>query len=216
MSIKGAFIPFESYDKRMPEEVWKFKRKESSVRALKLRCEGLTAKEIALEMGVAIRTVYLYLQIGKKAIKSGELTDSQVMELGQISVPVDVQRKRLLGRLRKSDEVIGQAMDDYGINKDYAVNATRTALKLNAGLGVLKEETVSKSVTFEEKRLIISAQLGLAEQYGAEVPKEIKAEIVEEIGGAGIAPGKSSTCEERPESARAKTASPDVSRETKD
>lgn len=168
--------PFESAGQRMPDYVHQYKCEEASMKAFKLRLEGLTVIEIAEEMGVARRTAYLYLKIAKRDIKSGKLTSVQIRELGQLSDPINLQRKRLTRRLRKTDEVIGQALEDY---KNEPQNATRTALTVNKGLGVLKEETLSKSVTFEEKRLIISAQLGLAEQYGAKIPEEIKADIVE-------------------------------------
>lgn len=170
--------PFEADGTRMPAEVWKYKCEESSMKAMKLLTEGLTVPEIAEEMGVARRTAYLYLQIAKRDIRSGKLSSVQIRELGQLSDPINLQRKRLTKRLRKSDEVIGQAMDSFSTAEPaLAQVATRAALAVNKGLGVLKEETISKSVTFEEKRLIISAQLGLAEQYGAKIPKEIKAEV---------------------------------------
>lgn len=172
--------PFESPGQRMSNEVFGFNRRKAALKALKLLSEGLKVDEIAEEMDVARRTAYLYLKLGKQALKRGEFTDDQVMELGQISDAKGVQRRRLMKRLRKSDEVIGQAMDSFSTKEPaLAQVATRAALALNKGLGILQEETISKSVTFEEKRLIISAQLGLAEQYGAKVPKEIKAEIVE-------------------------------------
>ena len=172
--------PFEADGQRMPDDIWQYKCEESSMRAMKLSIEGLNVIEIAEEMGVARRTAYLYLKIAKRDIRSGKLTSVQIRALGQLSDPINLQRKRLTKRLRKSDEVIGMAMESFSIAEPALARvATKAALDINKGLGVLKEETLSKSVTFEEKRLIVSAQLGLAEQYGAVVPKEIKAEVVE-------------------------------------
>lgn len=173
--------PFESSGKRMPDDVHRYKCEESSMKAFKMKLEGLTVPEIAEEMGVARRTAYLYIKIAKRDIKSGKLTSVQIRELGQLADPINLQRKRLTKRLRESDRVIGMAMDSFTTGEPaLAANATRAALAINKGLGVLKEETVSKSITFEEKRLLISAQLGLVEQYGGTVPQEIKAEIVKE------------------------------------
>jgi DNA integrity scanning protein DisA with diadenylate cyclase activity len=150
------------------------------MKAFKMRLEGLTVPEIAEEMGVARRTAYLYIKIAKRDIKSGKLTSVQIRELGQLADPINLQRKRLTRRLRKSDEVIGMSMEDYHKDDKYARNATKTALAINKGLGVLQEETVVKKFSFEEKRLLISAQLGLVEQYGGSVSQEIKAEIVKD------------------------------------
>lgn len=173
--------PFESAGKRMPDDVHQYKCKESSMKAFKLRLEGLTVLEIAEEMGVARRTAYLYIKIAKRDIKSGKLTSAQIRELGQLADPIDLQRKRLTQRLRKSDEVIGMAMESFTTAEPaLAANATRAALAVNKGLGVLKEETKSTKITFEEKRLLVSAQLGLVEQYGGSISKEIKAEIVKD------------------------------------
>ena len=172
--------PFESAGKRMPDDVHQYKCEESSMKAMKLNLEGLTVKEIAEEMGVARRTAYLYLKIARRDIKSGKLTSVQIRELGQLSDPINLQRKRLTRRLRKTDEVIGMALEDYGKDKDYARIAAKIAIDLNRGTGVLQEEIKSTKITFEEKRLIVSAQLGLVEQYGGTVPQEIKAEIVKD------------------------------------
>ncbi len=176
----SALPPYEADGKRMPDHVWKFKRQQNALKALKLKIEGLNAKEISLQMEVSIRSAYLYLNIGKKLVDSGELTDDQIMALGQISEPVQVQRMRLMGRLRKSDEVIERAMNDYDKKKPaLARNATITALAINKGLGVLVDTAivgVGEIDVLAKRREDQNARLEAMKQFGLKVDAEVKDE----------------------------------------
>lgn len=168
--------PFESDGKRMPDDVWQYKCEQSSMKAMKLRTEGLTVPEIAEEMGVARRTAYLYIQIAKRDIRSGKLTSVQIRKLGQLSDPINLQRKRLTKRLRKSDEVIGMAMDDYSINVKYARNATKTALALNKGVGPFTDTHivgVGEIDVLAKRREDQNARLEAMKQFGVKVETEV-------------------------------------------
>lgn len=168
--------PFEADGKRMPDDVWQYKCEKSSMKAIKLQLEGLTVPEIADEMGVARRTAYLYLQIAKRDLLSGKLSNVQIMELGQLTNPIDVQRKRLTKRLRKSDEVLGRAMEDYGKDDKYARNATKTALAINKGLGVLVDTAivgVGEIDVLAKRREDQNARLEAMKQFGIKVEAEV-------------------------------------------
>lgn len=174
---KGTLPQYDEDGVRIPDEVWKFKRQQNALKALKLKIEGLNAKEIALQMGTSIRSAYLYLNKGKELVDSGELTDDQIMALGQISEPVQVQRMRLMGRLRKSDEVIERAMNDYDKKKPaLARNATITALALNKGLGVLVDTAivgVGEIDVLAKRREDQNARLEARKQFGLKVEAEV-------------------------------------------
>lgn len=168
--------PFESDGQRMPDDVWQYKCEKSSMKAIKLQLEGLNVIEIADEMGVARRTAYLYLQIAKRDLLSGKLTNVQIMELGQLSNPGDVHRRRLSKRLRKSDEVIGMSMDDYGKNDRYARNATNTALALSKGFGSLTDThvvAVAEIDILAKRREDQQARLEAMKQFGLKVDVEV-------------------------------------------
>lgn len=180
--VKGAYIPFESHDKRMPEEVHEFKRMQNWLTAMKLQLEGLDCKDIAREMQVSLRSVYKYLELGSKAIESGRISDTMIQELGQISEPVVVQRRRLLSRLKDSDLVIGKALGGFDKSKDHARIAAKVAIDVNKGLGILVDShRIEVEPTAQAKRALdVKARQNALRQFGLTPEEKITAEVIDE------------------------------------
>lgn len=177
----------------------KFNRPDSIITDLNMvylleTTKGKTQAQVAKEFGVTPAAVSL----GIKRVK--ELTALKIK--GEISDPINNHRARLINKLRKHERVYDHALKpgkadikdkdgrvikpgDPGWKTDFRRLdlAVKTSLTLDKGLGVLVERSETPTtINYEDKRQQVIVNLGLAEQFGASIPQEIKAEIVENSG----------------------------------
>lgn len=171
---------------------------------------GMTKSQVARELGVDPATITHHVNRLKT------LTESKIQ--GEITDPINNHRARLMKRLRKGEKVIDYTLKPKTFKKNHqqlAIANTMT-IAMYKGLGVLVDKTeVSGQVDLlAQRRSDMQARIEAMRQFGLNPSDElpaIMAEVVEEVGGADTASGKSSTCEVPPVSAQAKAASPDTS-----
>lgn len=146
-----------------------------------MKMSGMRNCDIAIELGVTGSAVAQHLK---------RVTDLVSLSAdGKINDPINDQRARLTKRLRKTDTIIGKALNYK--DKTVAVDqpghnnlklATDTALAINKGLHVLtdKQEHTVKVDPLADQRDKMQARLEAAQQFGMEI--EAECEIMPDDG----------------------------------
>lgn len=157
-----------------------------------MKMSGMRNIDISREMGISNSAVCQHLKRFKDLVSiDGEKNTD----------PINNHRVRLQRNFKKIEQVYDHVFKPGSkrgtkLEKDYRPGwnndherlklAVSTGLTLDKGLGVLVEHSEgTQTINYEDKRQQVIVNLGLAEQFGASIPQEIRAEIVDNSGETG-------------------------------